>query len=79
MSYMLVNYWNNRNECGIKAVVYNKFGDCSFIVMICIVYYYLLSFDYELLVFVLIAFVYSFSFSCILYVCVFICLGSKSA
>ena len=39
-SYGLINWWNSRVGCGIKAVLFNKFGDISFIGLLCVIYNY---------------------------------------
>jgi len=34
ISYLLINLFSSRSNCGIKAVVYNKVGDCFFLFII---------------------------------------------
>jgi NADH-ubiquinone oxidoreductase chain 5 len=48
-SYLLINFWFSRlsaNRSAIKAVVVNRFGDFSLIIVLMIVYYLFRSFDY---------------------------------
>lgn len=33
-SYLLINYWNSSINYGIKALIYNKFGDICFLLVI---------------------------------------------
>ena len=41
ISYLLINYWSSRINCGIKAIIYNKIGDCSFIFILVLSYSYI--------------------------------------
>jgi len=34
ISYLLINFWSSKVSCGIKAVVYNKRGDCFSLLLI---------------------------------------------
>ena len=43
ISYLLINYWSSKINCGIKAVLYNKIGDNFFLIII-IIFYSFLSF-----------------------------------
>lgn len=48
-SYLLINFWFSRlsaNKSAIKAVIVNRFGDFSLIIVLMIVYYLFRSFDY---------------------------------
>lgn len=50
-SYLLINFWFSRlsaNRSAIKAVIVNRFGDFSLIVVLMLVYYLFKSFDYGL-------------------------------
>jgi len=33
-SYLLINFWSSKANCGIKALVYNKVGDCLFLMFL---------------------------------------------
>ena len=33
-SYLLINYWSPKTYCGIKAVVYNKYADSIFLLLL---------------------------------------------
>jgi NADH-quinone oxidoreductase subunit L len=37
-SYLLINFWSDKTNCGIKAAIYNKVGDCFFLLVIATVY-----------------------------------------
>jgi NADH:ubiquinone oxidoreductase subunit 5 (subunit L)/multisubunit Na+/H+ antiporter MnhA subunit len=41
ISYVLVNFWSSRLNCGVKAIVFNKVGDCSFVLLLALSYSYL--------------------------------------
>ena len=43
ISYVLVNYWSSKINCGIKAIIYNKIGD-SFFLLLLGLFYSILSF-----------------------------------
>jgi NADH:ubiquinone oxidoreductase subunit 5 (subunit L)/multisubunit Na+/H+ antiporter MnhA subunit len=43
ISYLLINYWTSKVNCGIKAVIYNKIGD-NFSLFILVLFYLFLSF-----------------------------------
>lgn len=48
-SYLLINFWFSRlsaNRSAIKAVIVNRFGDFSLIIVLMLVYYVFKSFDY---------------------------------
>lgn len=47
ISYLLINFWSSRINCGIKAMIYNKIGDCSFILLLCVSYSYLTFINYS--------------------------------
>ena len=34
ISYLLINFWSSKTYCGIKAVIYNKCGDCFFLLVL---------------------------------------------
>ena len=38
MEYLLINYWCNKINCGIKAIIYNRLGDLSLIYLFSIYY-----------------------------------------
>ena len=79
-SYLLVNFWSNKNQSGIKAIVYNKLGDCFFLLAVFVGLSYFLSYDYELSLFFLFHFVYSYSFAfSTLLISFFTALSTKSA
>ena len=40
ISYLSINYWSSKINCGIKASIYNKVGDCSFISLLSLSYSY---------------------------------------
>ena len=66
-----------KNQCGIKAVVFNKIGDCLFLLSITLSYFTLYTFDLELLLFLLLLFpFYTF---CYFHLPLFIALCTKSA
>ena len=51
ISYLLINFWSSKVFCGIKAVVYNKFGDCFFLLILAFIYSLLFfSFSFDLLI-----------------------------
>ena len=77
LSYCLMNFWCNKNQCGIKAVVYNKLGDC-FLLLFCMIYFSVCyCFDLELSIY----FMYHFSlfYFIVLLICCYIALCTKSA
>ena len=43
ISYLLINFWSSKINCGIKAVLYNKIGD-NFFLFLLILFYSFLSF-----------------------------------
>ena len=43
ISYLLINYWSSKVNCGIKAVLYNKIGD-NFSLFLLVLFYLFLSF-----------------------------------
>ncbi len=43
ISYLLINFWSSKVNCGIKAVLYNKIGD-NFFLLLLILFYSFLSF-----------------------------------
>jgi len=38
ISYLLVNFWASRINCGVKALIFNKVGDCSFALVLALSY-----------------------------------------
>ncbi len=34
ISYLLINFWSSKSYCGIQAVIYNKCGDCFFLLIL---------------------------------------------
>ena len=38
ISYLLINYWINKVNSGIKAIIYNKIGDMFFLLWLVILY-----------------------------------------
>ena len=40
ISYFCINFWSSKIRSGIKAIIYNKIGDCVFIMLISFYYYY---------------------------------------
>jgi len=65
ISYLLINLFSSRSNCGIKAIVYNKVGDCFFLFIISLSFT-LISFVnyYPFLTFNLYSFIFSiFNFS----------------
>jgi len=46
VSYMLINFWLTRVNCGIKTLLYNKVGDLCFMLVLALMYstYYTFSF-----------------------------------
>jgi len=42
VSYLCINFWSNKVNYGIKAVIYNKIGDNLFIYIMVFIYYELL-------------------------------------
>ena len=46
ISYLLINFWSSKVNCGIKAVLYNKIGD-NFSLLLLILCFSLLSFIYS--------------------------------
>lgn len=87
ISYLLINYWTNKVNCGIKAILYNRLGDYAFlyilsiIVSLLIINYY--SFITLSLVTFIICFIYYFSlnflFNYLLLISLLCILFSKSA
>ena len=45
ISYLLINFWSSKTFCGIKAVVYNKCGDCFFLLVLAFSFINNLAFD----------------------------------
>ena len=43
ISYLLINFWSSKVNCGIKAVLYNKIGD-NFFLLFLVLFYSFLSF-----------------------------------
>jgi NADH:ubiquinone oxidoreductase subunit 5 (subunit L)/multisubunit Na+/H+ antiporter MnhA subunit len=35
VSYLLINYWLTRVNCGIKTLLYNRLGDVCFLLVVC--------------------------------------------
>ena len=48
-SYLLPNFWSNKNHCGIMALIYNKLGDILLLFCIVLSYCSMFSFDFELI------------------------------
>ena len=58
-SYLLLNFWSNKNHCGIMALIYNKLGDILFLYSIVVSYLISLSFDFEsILLFIVYYYIY---------------------
>lgn len=81
ISYLLINYWTNKVNCGIKAILYNRLGDYAFLYLISIIgliinYY---SFITLTLVTFLISFIINFLFNYLLLISLLCILFSKSA
>ena len=38
ISYLLINFWSSKVNCGIKAVLYNKIGDNFFLLLLILFY-----------------------------------------
>lgn len=57
ISYLLINFRSSKTYCGIKAVLYNKIGDCFFLLLLAI-YYSLIS--YLIIPFSIFSFINSF-------------------
>ncbi len=60
ISYFCINFWSSKIRSGIKAIIYNKIGDCLFIMFISFYYFYAMMFiihynDYLLLFILLLA------------------------
>jgi NADH:ubiquinone oxidoreductase subunit 5 (subunit L)/multisubunit Na+/H+ antiporter MnhA subunit len=53
-SYLLLNFWSNKNHCGIMALLYNKIGDILMLYSIGGCYYILSSTDMELILLLLV-------------------------
>ena len=71
ISYLLINFWSSKLNCGIKAVLYNKCGDCFFLLVLAFSYsfinYYVhlpLSILFNSLISFIFSFIYSSSFYC---------------
>jgi len=45
VSYLLINYWLTRINCGIKTLLYNRIGDCCFLLVISLFYAYYYTFS----------------------------------
>lgn len=45
VSYLLINYWLTRINCGIKTLLYNRIGDCCFLLIISLFYAYYYTFS----------------------------------
>ena len=41
ISYLLINFWSSKINCGIKAVLYNKIGDNFFLFLLILIYVFL--------------------------------------
>lgn len=41
ISYALVNFWSARINCGIKALIFNKVGDCGFVLLLSLAFSYI--------------------------------------
>ena len=37
ISYLLINYWCSKVNCGIKAIIYNRLGDLSILYLLSII------------------------------------------
>jgi NADH-quinone oxidoreductase subunit L len=49
ISYLLINFWFTRYEAvnsGLMAIIYNRVGDCGFILALCLVLYFLKTNDF---------------------------------
>ena len=47
ISYLLINYWSSKINCGIKSVIYNKFGDIFFMLFLAWSYSFLSIINYH--------------------------------
>jgi NADH-quinone oxidoreductase subunit L len=64
ISYLLISFWSARINCGVKALIFNKLGDCSFILVLALAYSYLSFVSYY--PFLSFSLIFSLFFSCIL-------------
>ena len=49
ISYLLINFWSSKVNCGIKAVLYNKVGDNGFLFLIVLFYSILNTSNYSII------------------------------
>ena len=47
ISYLLINFWSSKLNCGIKAVLYNKCGDCFFLLVLAFSYSFISVFEWK--------------------------------
>ncbi len=84
ISYLLINHWSSKLNCGIKAIIYNRIGDCSFLLVLSFSFVVFSGINYYLfiplllLLFIFILFNW-FNSSFLLYFVIFIIIFTKSA
>ena len=74
ISYLLINFWSSKLNCGIKAVLYNKCGDCFFLLVLAFSYSfinYYVHLPLSILFNSLISFIFSFIGSALSFYCWF--------
>jgi NADH:ubiquinone oxidoreductase subunit 5 (subunit L)/multisubunit Na+/H+ antiporter MnhA subunit len=72
ISYLLINFWSSKLNCGIKAVLYNKCGDCFFLLVLAFSYSfinYYVHLPLSILFNSLISFIFSFIGSALSFYC----------
>ena len=88
ISYLLINYWSCKVNCGIKAIIYNRLGDISMLYLISIFYslfsilgyYAFISIDLIILLINLFyCYFYSIIFNIIILISLLLILFTKSA
>lgn len=89
-SYLLISFWYTRydaSKSAMKAILYNKIGDCFLLIAICLTFYIVKSFDFSIIFMVLpyfsnatlILFNQDLSLLFLINLCVFIAAMGKSA
>ena len=84
ISYLLINYWSSKINCGIKSVIYNKFGDIFFMLFLAWSYSFLSIINYHpflsiKLISLFINYIFSLFYLGIYSIPIFIIIFSKSA
>ena len=75
ISYLLINFWSSKVNCGIKAVLYNKVGDNGFLFLIVLFYSILNTSNYS----IIFPFAICFNSHALFLLILFVIIYSKSA